>query len=316
MVANPNLSRIDYILGKLNTHPEYSPCVRQETDRAIFEEATSHSVQMELQNSHKVPRKQTNQGLRDLEVAYRYLVDKGINLNALSRLGNLVDPKGHPYENFRLVEVSFGEFMGAPKSTLYERVDGLVWNLDNLSLHPVTRAIEAHIGVVNIHPYEDGNGRSARLLEAYCLAQKGIPPPIIKTEDKKDYLALMNGAIKDRRVKGSHILGQGDSERRFHHYIEGKIIDSLDHLKGVLDSKRSYSISLADVTDQGIVHAVAGILKTSTSSRNKGLRVHFQREQSGRYKLDLTGDISREELAQQLDKVGSRYHIRVGFSSK
>ncbi len=316
MAISPNLPKIDSLLGRVNTHPEYSPCLRQETDRAIFAEAATHSVQMELSNSHKFLKRQTNEGLRDLETAYSYLVHSGINLNTLSRLGNLVDPKGHPYENFRVAEVSFGEFSGAPKHTLYERMDGLVWNLDNLSLHPVTRAIEAHIGLVHIHPYEDGNGRSARLLEAFCLAQRGIPPPIIKAEDKKNYLALMSGALKDRRERGSHILGPGASERRFHDFIEGKIIDSLDHLQGVLDSKRSYSITLDDVNEQGIAHAVAGILKTSTCGRTNASKINLQRKGSGRYTLELTGNISPQELAQQLGKASSKYRIRAGFCSK
>lgn len=317
MAISSNLSRIDYILSRLNTHPEYSPCLRQETNRAIFAEAAAHSVQMELQISHKIPKRQTNnEGLKDLEVAYRYLVENGITLSTLSRLGNLVDPKGHPYESFRVAEVTFGEFNGAPKHVLYERIDGLIWNLDNLPLHPVTRAIEAHIGLVNIHPYEDGNGRSARLLEAFCLAQKGIPPPVIREGDKKDYIALMNGALKDRRERGSYILGQADGEKRFNSYIEGKIIDSLDHLKGVLDSKRSYSIVLGDVTDQGIAHAVVGILKTSASSRNNEIKISLQREKGGKYNLDLTGDISREEIAQQLGRASGKYGIRAGFYSK
>lgn len=315
MATTQNLLRIDSILSKLNTHPEYSPCVRQETDRAIFAEAATHSVQMELPGNSRIPKRETRNGLTDLEGAYRHLVDNGLTLAALSRLGNIVEPKRHPYPNFRVAEVLFGEFSGAPKGTLYEKMDGLIWNLDNLPLHPVTRAIEAHIGLVNIHPYEDGNGRSARLLEAYCLAQKGIPAPIIKTGDKKDYLVLMNGAIRDRRERGSHVLQQGDGERRLHGYIEQKVIDSLDHLKDILDSRRSYSVSLEGVPGEGIARSVAGILKSSVCGRN-GLKINIQRNGKGEYTLDLTGDLSREELVQQLQRVGSKYKIRTGFVHK
>ncbi len=52
--------------------------------------------------------------------------------------------------------------------------------------HPVEYAAMAHIDLVNIHPFVDGNGRTARLLMNLILLQKGlvitIIPPILRGE--------------------------------------------------------------------------------------------------------------------------------------
>jgi len=54
--------------------------------------------------------------------------------------------------------------------------------------HPVIIAAEAHTRFVNIHPFVDGNGRTARLLLNLVLLQNGYVPVIIKNKDRAHYL--------------------------------------------------------------------------------------------------------------------------------
>lgn len=53
-------------------------------------------------------------------------------------------------------------------------------------LHPIEFACFLHKGLVNIHPFEDGNGRTARLLSNIILINKGYGvvtiPPILRGE--------------------------------------------------------------------------------------------------------------------------------------
>jgi len=60
--------------------------------------------------------------------------------------------------------------------------------------HPVTIAADAHYKLVSIHPFVDGNGRTARLLMNLILMQAGYPPAIIHQEDRKQYLASIEKA--------------------------------------------------------------------------------------------------------------------------
>lgn len=63
--------------------------------------------------------------------------------------------------------------------------------------HPVQVASDAHFKLVTIHPFVDGNGRTARLLMNFILIQAGFPPAIIKKEERNRYLnSLETGQTK------------------------------------------------------------------------------------------------------------------------
>ncbi len=56
-----------------------------------------------------------------------------------------------------------------------------------LSVAPATPegAFEAHFRLTAIHPFSDGNGRTARLLMNLMLIRGGYPPVAVRPEDRK-----------------------------------------------------------------------------------------------------------------------------------
>lgn len=64
--------------------------------------------------------------------------------------------------------------------------------------HPVEFAALLHLKFVTIHPFIDGNGRTARLLTNLALIQKGYLPVIVPPIYKLDY----NGYIRLYQNKG------------------------------------------------------------------------------------------------------------------
>jgi Fic family protein len=52
-------------------------------------------------------------------------------------------------------------------------------------------AFKAHRELVGIHPFNDGNGRTARLLMNLVLARAGYPPIAIRPEDRPAYIAAL-----------------------------------------------------------------------------------------------------------------------------
>lgn len=52
----------------------------------------------------------------------------------------------------------------------------------------IRKAILAHLGLVTIHPFGDGNGRTARLLMNLILLKSGCPIIVVKKERRGDYL--------------------------------------------------------------------------------------------------------------------------------
>lgn len=78
-----------------------------------------------------------------------------------------------------------------------ELMDEFIYWLQSTNDHPVHVAAEAHYRLVTIHPFVDGNGRTARLLMNFILIQAGFPPAIIKKEERSRYLnALETGQTK------------------------------------------------------------------------------------------------------------------------
>jgi Fic family protein len=59
-------------------------------------------------------------------------------------------------------------------------------------------AFTAHRRLVNIHPFNDGNGRSARLLMNLVLIRGGYPPVAVRPEDRADYIAALQQAQSGR----------------------------------------------------------------------------------------------------------------------
>jgi len=61
--------------------------------------------------------------------------------------------------------------------------------LSRSDVHPICQATVGHAWLTHIHPFEDGNGRMARLLANLVLARAGYPPAIIKSSaDRAGYI--------------------------------------------------------------------------------------------------------------------------------
>ena len=74
----------------------------------------------------------------------------------------------------------------------------ITWLQNDNSDHPVKIAADAHFKLVSIHPFVDGNGRTARLLMNLFLMQAGYPPAIVRKEDRNAYItSLEKGQTKD-----------------------------------------------------------------------------------------------------------------------
>lgn len=79
-----------------------------------------------------------------------------------------------------------------------ESMEKLIYRYDEWKekYHPIIVAALLHAEFVKIHPFIDGNGRTARLLMNFEVMKNGYPPIIIKNEERhKYYDALDVGAL-------------------------------------------------------------------------------------------------------------------------
>lgn len=75
-----------------------------------------------------------------------------------------------------------------------DNMSGLMQWYDAFVGHPIERAIRLHVGFVKIHPFVDGNGRTARLLMNFELMKCGYLPIIIKAENRFEYYEALEVA--------------------------------------------------------------------------------------------------------------------------
>jgi Fic family protein len=97
------------------------------------------------------------------------------------------------------VETATGEifYFATPEETPAKMFDLLNWynqKTKDKGVNPILVAAEFHYRFIRIHPFDDGNGRTARILMNFIFMQFGFPPVIIKTEDKANYFAALQMA--------------------------------------------------------------------------------------------------------------------------
>ena len=99
-------------------------------------------------------------------------------------------------------------------------------------LHPITVSAIFHHEFVSIHPFDDGNGRMARLLMNLILMQSGYPPAIIQLQDRDAYfLALARADANDRESFISFIADKvGRSVELYLRGARGESVEDYDDI--------------------------------------------------------------------------------------
>ncbi|MCL4870336.1 MAG: Fic family protein [Anaerolineae bacterium] len=80
-------------------------------------------------------------------------------------------------------------YFAIPEETPALMADLFTWYRQELGqFHPLVLAATFHYRFVIIHPFDEGNGRMARLLMNLLLLQAGYPPVIVPLSARNEYL--------------------------------------------------------------------------------------------------------------------------------
>lgn len=119
-------------------------------------------------------------------------------------------------------------------------------------LDSVLFAAEFHYRFIRVHPFDDGNGRMARILMNFILMSFGYPPVIIKTEDKENYFTALRQA--DAGILSAFIA-----------YICNNLITSLEIM---LKGARGESIEETDDIDKELMLLQLKLKEQSLGEKN------------------------------------------------
>ncbi|HIJ11661.1 TPA: hypothetical protein HA278_06395 [Candidatus Woesearchaeota archaeon] len=306
------LHKVERVLDRIHQHPEYSIHTRKEALHAIHDDATRHSAAIENEED---PGEFTGTSVEfSLNDAWSYLCRSGIRLYSIAALGNLIEPGRNPSPNFRTEELTIGRVPPAAPEEIIFKMKSLVDFLnEDTTVDALARSVEAHIQIAWIHPYMDGNGRAARLLQNFTLNQRGLPAGIIPRSDRDLYTTLLRNALEERASYRSSIYQPNAVESLFHEFIGSKVLASAQYLEEALQKRRMYQVEICKHKRSGVpkevLQAIAKRVRNFGRAEGAGIsvKVNGNGSKRGCKTLYITGDISTAQLHGVLDN--SPYEI-------
>lgn len=155
---------------------------------------------------------------------------------------------------------------------------------------PVTRAAIAHHGFLAVHPFLDGNGRTARLLLNLLLLRAGYPPALLLQEWRLGYLEALAQADRGRYGPLLTILGRG---------VESGLDLYLDACAATPEEEWLSLADLARGTPHSAEYLALLIRKGRLAGRKRGGRWHSTRAALARYEAEVAaGTIPRGRPSQ------------------
>jgi Fic family protein len=189
---------------------------------------------------------------------YRYKIHAGVYK---TRPNSVITPSGEWFD------------YASPEETPSMMADLMAWYRDE-EQHKQLTVVELsalfHYRYIRIHPFEDGNGRIARLLVNYILLRNHYPMIVIPTTDRNHYLDVLGKCDKNtgsQPFDGVHATKEQvkpfiDYLRRF---VEKKLLLAIQFAKGEIKS----FIETEDVPPNDPEKSVDNKKQTNTDRRNE-----------------------------------------------
>ncbi|MBP1539183.1 MAG: Fic family protein [Prevotella sp.] len=133
---------------------------------------------------------------RNLDEGFIKEINRLVTQNTLS----YKYPDTHP-GYYTTVDMAAGDTVFGNHDKLIQRLPSLLHSTNeaiyNRSSHPLLISARFHGYFVYLHPFRDGNGRTARLLSNWILAKFGYPLMIIRREEREEYISALRSIRKE-----------------------------------------------------------------------------------------------------------------------
>ena len=129
-----------------------------------------------------------------LELVFKNLQNEdGFDERFIKKLNETINRDIKDTEGYRTVQVFIrgSEHIPSAPEKIPNLMTYFVYNYNHDEEDIFTKIARYHIEFEKIHPFEDGNGRTGRLLLNYELLKNDIPPVVISKEERVKYFEFL-----------------------------------------------------------------------------------------------------------------------------
>ncbi|MFH1127618.1 MAG: Fic family protein [archaeon] len=195
-------------------------------------------------------------------------------------LKGINDDEAGSYRHVRVRIV--GAVFTPPDPVKIERLMGeLVEWMNNENINAIELAALAHYKLVRVHPFGDGNGRTARLLMNLILMRNGFPPAVVLNTERKKYYD---------RLKKADLGDEGPFLNLIARSLERSMYLYLEALEPVMEGEDKELVPLA-------------VAAKGTNYSQEYLSLLARKGKIGAVKISRNWMISRDELLKYVEKM-------------
>ena len=151
-----------------------------------------------------------------LELVFKNLQnDDGFDERFIKKLNETINRDIKDTEGYRTVQVFIrgSEHIPPAPEKIANLMTYFVYNYNHDEEDIFTKIARYHIEFEKIHPFEDGNGRTGRLLLNYELLKNNIPPVVISKEERVKYFEFLRNNDSTGLAEWLRSLSTEEKER-------------------------------------------------------------------------------------------------------
>lgn len=129
-----------------------------------------------------------------LELIFESITNKAeFDERFIKRINEIINKNIKETTGFRTVQVFIqgSEHIPPKPEKVPNLMNYFVYNYNNDINDIYTKIAQYHLQFESIHPFEDGNGRTGRLLINYELLKNNLPPVVISKNDRVKYFEFL-----------------------------------------------------------------------------------------------------------------------------
>ena len=130
-----------------------------------------------------------------LEIVFENLkMGKDFDERFIKNLNETINKDIKDSEGYRKVQVFINgtEYIPPEAKQIPNLMNYFIYNYNNDGQEVFSKIAKYHIEFERIHPFEDGNGRTGRLLLNYELIKNNVSPIVISKDDRVQYFEFLN----------------------------------------------------------------------------------------------------------------------------